>query len=534
VILAALRRSPKPLLAAAAAATFLAAWLPLLPVLPPLFDGQAFRDLAEPRLAGLFWRSLRLSAGSALIAVLIGLPQALLATRVAAPGRTLWKLLLPLPLLLPPLLLAQAWHGLTGMDGPLASLFALGVCYAPFPALLAARALERQSASAHEAALLCGGRRLALRRMLAVAWPATLLGGALAFLFASTDFAVPDYFAAVGDKFAVYPAEVFNAWRRADLNPDNAFASYAEGMAVAAPLVLLAAAVLLVALVVGDRHSAEDAGSGRAPGLLDPGSGRIPLAALGLGLAALLLLVPLGRIVFETGHAGPEAAGTWASRSQAAFGDAVERGRDDLIRSVRTGALAGLLAMLVAPVWAHLLLRLGGGWRARLLQVALALPLLAPAVGVGLGTIIVFNRDLFWEFYDSMWLPPLVLAGRFLPVAVFLLLERLRRQPREQEEAAALAGASYGQRLFRFRIGPARGAWLLAGGLVAVFAVRELDLAILIPAANHSAAVRYFNALHFARDNFVAAFGLLIALVLFLPVMLANAFRRFSGPEEPQ
>ncbi len=381
---------------------------------------------------------------------------------------------------------------------------------------------------------MAGGRRLAVREMLRVASPALLLGGALAFIFASTDFAVPDYFASVGEKFSVYPAEVFNAWRRAGLNPENASASYAAGMAVAAPLVALAAGILVLALAFGDRRTGVDAGGGRRPAPLDAGAGRWPLGALGLAIACLLLLVPLGRIVFETGVAGPLATDTWGDRSQAAFGHALERGREDLARSLRTGALAGLLAMAVAPFWAHLLLRLGGGIRARALQVALALPLLAPAVGVGLGSIIVFNRDLFWDLYDSLWLPPLILAGRYLPVAVFLLLERMQRVPREQEEAAALAGSSYLRRLFRYRLGPQLGSWWLAGGLVAVFAIRELDLAVLLPAANHSAAVRYFNALHFARDNFVAAFGLLIALVLFLPVMLAAVLRGLSRSEDPR
>lgn len=532
--LRALGRSAAPLLLAAACVTFAASWLPLLPVLPPLFDGSAFRELAEPRLAGLFLRTLRLAGGAALLAIATGLPFALLATRIAAPGRALWHLLAPFPLLLPPLLIAQAWHGLTGMDGPLAALFTLGLANAPFPALLAARALERQSASAHESALLAGGRRLALREMLRAAAPAAVLGGALAFLFAATDFAVPDYFASVGEKFSVYPAEVFNAWRRATQDPASARASYAAGMAVAAPLVALAATVLLAALAFGDHGLATDAGSGRRPYPLPVGAGRWPLALAGLALAALLLLLPLGRIAYETGMAGPRATDTWSARAAAAFAQAFERGSADLARSIGSGALAGLLAMLIAPIWAHRLLHLGGGLRARMLQAALALPLLAPAVGLGLGAIVVFNRDLFWDFYDGPWLPPLILAGRFLPIAVFLLLERMRRMPREQEEAAELAGVSAFRRIFRYRLGPQLGSWWLAGGLVAVFSIRELDLAILIPAANDSAAVRYFNALHFGRDNFVAAFGLLIALVLFLPVALAALARGRAGAEVPR
>ncbi|RMH02525.1 MAG: hypothetical protein D6702_08730 [Planctomycetota bacterium] len=532
MIAARLRRSPAPLLGLAAVATAAASWLPLLPVLPPLLTGDAFTGLAEPRLAGLFLRTLRLAGGAALLSLLLGLPLALLASRLAAPGRSLWRLLLPLPLLLPPLMIAQAWHGLTGMDGPLAALFALGVCAAPFPALLAARALERQAASSHEAALLAGGPRLALAEMLRTATPAALLGAAFAFVFAATDFAVPDYFASVGEKFSVYAAEVFNAWRRAGLDPADSASSYAEGMAVAAPLVALAGLVLLLALAAGDLTGGADRGSGRRPPLLPLGRAAAPAALLGLALTTLLVLLPLGRIAWETGRAGPLAGGSWSGRAGAAFDQALDLGREDLGRSLANAAWAGLGAMIVAPIWAHLLVRWRRRPRAVLLQTALALPLLAPAVGFGLGAIVVFNRDLFWNFYDGPGLPPLVLGGRYLPIAVFLLAERLSRVPREREEAAALAGASFAARLYRYRLGGAFGAWLLAGGLVAVFTVREVDLAILLPAANHTAAVRYFNALHFARDNFVAAFGLVIAAVLFLPVAAAAALRGLRGPED--
>ena len=155
----------------------------------------------------------------------------------------------------------------------------------------------------------------------------------------------------------------------------------------------------------------------------------------------------------------------------------------------------------------------------------LALPLLAPSVGYALGAVVVYNRELFGGFYQSTLLPPLLLAGRWLPVAVFLLAERLARVPPAQEEAAALAGCSYGARLFRYRLGAQWPSLWLAAGIVAVLSIREIDLAVLIPAANASAAVRYYNALHGQRDNFVAAFGLLIALVLFLPLMLAAALR---------
>jgi ABC-type Fe3+ transport system permease subunit len=248
-----------------------------------------------------------------------------------------------------------------------------------------------------------------------------------------------------------------------------------------------------------------------------------PATLLAWTLLAAILLLPLARIIYELGVAGPEAAGTWSSRAGESVQAAVERGREDIGRSLRTGVFAALIALVLAPFLAHALVRRTGR-SARWLTTLLALPLLAPGVGYGMGAIAFANRPGWTEFYQGNVLVVLVFAGRFLPIAVFLLAERFRSVPRSRDESAAISGLIYPQRLWQVYLAPQRSAWLLAGGLVLVFAVRELDLAILLPGANQSAAVRYFNALHFARDGFVAALGLLIAAILFLPLMLHAAW----------
>ncbi len=118
-----------------------------------------------------------------------------------------------------------------------------------------------------------------------------------------------------------------------------------------------------------------------------------------------------------------------------------------------------------------------------------------------------------------------------MPIAVFLLAERFQRIPSSQLDSARVSGIAYPLRLFRILISPNKSAWILAGGLVLVFAVRELDLAILLPGSNNSAAVRYYNALHFARDGFVAAFGLVIACILFLPATLFAAWTAWRSDD---
>ena len=459
-----------------------------------------------------------LAIPAAILAMTFGLPVAILASRIHMPGSNLLGFLMPLPLFLPPLMIAQAWHGMTGMDGRLATIFVFGAAFAPLPALLATRSLQRQSSAAHESALLAGGPWQAIREMLCVARPATLLGGALTFLLVAGDFAVPDYFGTVGPGFGVYAAEIFNAWR--DWNTNDS--PLGGGLSTSAPLILLTGIVLYFALrnPLGRGVQGE---TGRPPTKLMLGKATIPLTFCAAALGACLLILPLGRILWETGAAGPLAEGDWISRSWISFSDALQRGRMDILRSIFTGLIAGGFVLVVAPALAHLVVSCRPGRLTRALLALTALPLLVPGVATGLGAIHAFHRPGWENFYESPLLPGLVLGGRFLPIAIFLLAERMMRSPRSIEEAGHLAGLSYPVRLYRCCLSSDKAALFLAAGIVAVFSFRELDLAVLLPAANASAAVRYYNALHFARDSFVAAFGLLIALILFVPIALSKA-----------
>ena len=73
------------------------------------------------------------------------------------------------------------------------------------------------------------------------------------------------------------------------------------------------------------------------------------------------------------------------------------------------------------------------------------------------------------------------------------------------------------------------GAWVL----VFVFALRELDSTILVPAANHTAMFRVFNALHFGRDDFVAALALLTVALILLPAAAWALYGRSRAEAAP-
>jgi ABC-type Fe3+ transport system permease subunit len=65
--------------------------------------------------------------------------------------------------------------------------------------------------------------------------------------------------------------------------------------------------------------------------------------------------------------------------------------------------------------------------------------------------------------------------------------------------------------------------------LVFVLAMRDLDSAILVPAANRTAIFRVFNGVHFGRDSYVAALSLLLVFAIVLPGLLWTVLSR-KGP----
>lgn len=513
-------RSARPYWVAAVLALLGAAWLPLWPLLQSLFTAETEQAILDARTLGLLWRTTWISLCASLLALALGWPYGVMVRRLRFPSAALLRLAMPLPLFLPPLMTAQAWYGLTGMSGPWATVFTFGLCYAPLPALLVSRSLRCQQAAAAESALLLGPRqdlKVAFRHSRLSA----IIGASFVFLFAASDFAVPDYFSVVGELFHVYAAEVFGYSREAD---------YAGGALASLPLVTLSLVVPIACAAMMRRQLAREDRGGRPALPIDHRPWRGPATALGLLLLFLLLLAPLGRILWETGMQGPLSERSWGEVSSQAFADATLRGREDLLRSLRFAGLGALFCLGLAPLWAHLLLRGRDALRLPLLLL-LCLPMLIPSVALGFGSILMFNRPWLEAFYSSVFLPAMLIAGRFLPIAVFLLMDAMSRTPTAQVQAARLHGCAFPYRLLRIHLGGRLASLGLAAGMVLLFGLRELDFAILLPAANASAAVRYYNALHFARDNFVAAYGLLIVALLFLPFMLHATWKGLRRQE---
>lgn len=505
--------SSRPLVLLAALLFATAGLAPIVVMALQVAPGD-FAGLLDARTFHLLGRTLLLGVGAAAVATVVGAPFGFLVARTDVPGAALWRPLAMTSLILPPLFLAITWTTLLELRGAPMTILILGLNTFPIVAFFTAAAAGRIDAGREEAALLVGGKRAALRVELPLLLPAIACGACLAFVFAINDFSVPDYVSSVGVKFNVYADEIFATWKIEE--------NTGQAVLTALPLVVLTLVFLLPALALRRRGALRTLGGDfKRPAPLRLGRWRWVALPFCLAVVAVSL-TPIARLVWEAGG-GPRPVGWSRETLTGAFSRALELSRADLANSLVYASVAGVACVAIALVLAHALERMRRG---RLLEPLFVLPIAVPAILFGIGMIALWNHDATARFYDSDALVALLFIGRFLPFTLLLFSGAVASLDPRLEEAGRLAGAGPARRLLRI-VTPSLLPTLLAGwSLVFVLAMRELDAAILVPAANHTVIFRVFNQIHFGRDDFVAALALLTVFFLLLPGILWSLFAR--------
>ena len=497
-------------------------------------EPSALAGLLQERTLSLLLRTAGLGAGVVSVSLLIGVPFGYLVARTNLRLRGLWSALVWVPLCLPPLVMGMSWVELApNLRGAPMTIFILALVHFPLVATFVAKAAKRIDMRQVEAARLAGGWSAQWRMELPLIGPAALLGGTLAFVFAINDFAVPDYVSSVGAKFNVYADEVFATWQVDQQD--------ARAVATALPLILLTLGALFMALRLRRGGSLATLQSGFiAPPMHQLGPWRIPALGFVFSVLTLAIFLPVGRLFYEAGMAVPvvtaKAGGApgglteavanvgWTlSHTLSAFGTALERCRDNLRASLVFAAMAATCAVPVALALAHFAARSRrGAW---MLGLCL-LPFAAPAILFGIGQIVVWNHPLTADFYTGDGLVVGMLAGRYLALAVLALTTAVENLSPRLEEAAAMVGVGPLGRLMYIVCPPLLPALAGAWTLIFVFAMRELDAAILVPGANKTVMFRLYNAVHFYRQDYVAALALVTLFLILVPGLLWALFAR--------
>jgi len=514
--------SGRTLLRSAVFAVFLIGALPLAVMLGRSFwvdhqlSAQRYVTLSE---SGHLWRllgnSLTIAALTALACSAAGVFAGLILGRTDAKFRGLFVVLLTLPLVVPPYLLALAWTTLLGRDGLLANslppvlserlyagLFGLPGCvwilfcaYMPVVMLLTIVSLRTVNPHLEQAArLACGWPRVLLKITLPLASRGIALAFVLVFLLAMGEVSVPMFL-----RYPVFPVETLIQF--------SAMYDFGMASAAAVPLMLVSLLLILAERAFVDTQAGVISARivSRRPLIIGLGSGRMP-ATLAVALIALLTT------------ALPFLALLAASVPWHNYRDALQMAGDSIGRSLLYAAAGATMLTVLGLLCGYLITRRSLRiWR--LLDTTTLCLFATPGSVIAIGLISLWNWPATNFVYGSATIILLGYLAQYLILPSRVSAVSLAAVPESLEHAARVAGAGWFATFWSIVL-PAIAPGLIAAWLIGfVFCLRDVGITMLLyPPGEDTLPVRILTLMANGAPNLIAALSVCMVALTVLPV----------------
>lgn len=541
-------------LAGLALLLFFTSALPLYRLLERALASEALAWLLEsPQARRATVHSLRISVASALLATLIGGSLVFLLERIALPGRRLLRLLLFVPLVVPPQILAIAWIGWAGPAGILTrfvresfdlmrapwslyseggvvlllTIFAIPVAY-----LTIGAGLARVPRQLEEAARIDGAHLgvVASRILAPLLRPYVLAALMLSFLAALGNFGIPALLA-IPARFLTLPTLIYQRV--------TSFAS--GGFSQAAALALLMAIPALVVLLLQlrlNRRAAILESQLEAPHRYRLGGVRFAIAAVvWLIVGGLMTLGPFGSMLLTSLTRAYGLAPRLENldfRHYQFVLQSLEAFPRALSHSLLLAGGAAVVAALAALALGYLLLRLGA--RGTLLQLTIDLPYALPGIVFALALVLTWLPSPIpgVQLYGTVYLLGVAYVGHYLAFALQPIGAAWRQLDPALEEAARIDGAGTLQAVAWVLLPVMMPSVLVAALLVFLNAFSEISLSALLAGSRAETLGWLVFGLEQAGDtNRAAALSVVLVMVLALLGAVVALVRRWAGRTAP-
>jgi iron(III) transport system permease protein len=435
-------------------------------------------------------------------------------------------MLLTLPLLIPPYVIAVAWFvvlGSTGWIGDfvspattefLSSTFfgiygcigALSTAFMPVAMLLTIAYVGTINPRLEQAGLLMSRWPHVLWRItLPLIAPAILFAAVLVFLLTLGEVGVPTFL-----RYPVYPVEILTQFA----------AFYDFSAATVAAIPLLAITTVILALEIRYLHtsilelSAAMFVRWNAP--IELGRWRFPLLGFVLVWTLVTVALPIAMLIVH-------------SASLSVFADAFSRASDSILRSLVFAVIGATLLTLLGFFWGYLVYsRAWPMWRS---VDALALFLFTlPGTVIGIGLIHLWNTPTTNAIYAT---PAIIILGYLAQYAVLpmrMTTAILQRIPPSLEQAAQLCGASWFMTLRRI-VAPLATRGLMATWVIAyVFCLRDLGITLVVyPPGSDTLPVRILTLMANGAPSLIAALCIILIVATLLPLFVAALWQARAG-----
>lgn len=489
--------------------------------------GNYIQELFDAGIVDAAINSAVSSSVSAALAVLLAVVMALALDRTDLPGRSVLRLILLSPLLIPPFVGAIAWAGLLGPSGsvnkwwesmfssPLWNIyggdgviFLLTIHSYPVAYLIVSAAVKRIPAELEQAARISGATPWAAMRgvTLPLLRPAAVASFTLVAVSNLADFGIP---ALVGlpDRYVTLSTMVYR---------------FIQSGTVAKPLevvstigiALLFLAVLAVAVdrLLAARSAHGIDGPTTSLQRLPLGRSRVVAAVGAWVIAAAITVLPILALATQALLPAPGIPLTWDNLTLDNITSAVTAPgtlvgiQNSVMLAVSAAVICGVVGLALGVLTTRTASRDNVG-----LDLVAMLPQAIPGLVIAVGWLIVGR---YTGLFDTRWVILCAYVMAFLAIVVQAVRAPLTSTPIALEEAARSSGATPVRALYDVPWKMAIPAAVTGSVLVALTAVRELTMSVLLVApGTQTLGVSIFNLQQAGDYNAAAALSLLVALV---------------------
>ncbi len=498
----------------------------------------------------ILWNSVVFSAGTMVVAFLIGTVLAWITERTNTPLRGLFFAMSLIPLIIPGILFTVSWifllspriglinvwlKDLFGLAGPPFNVYSLagmmwveGLHWSPIVYLMMSAAFRSMDPALEESALMSGAGLPATfyHITLKLNVPMILSVFLLLFLRGLETFEVP---AIIGlpAGIHVFTSKIYLAIRG---YPSD------FGLAGAYSTVLLVLTLIGIALYARVTREATRfatvTGKGYQPRVIDLGRWRYLATAVIVIYLTVMVILPFFVLLWNSllpFYLRPSLqALSKLTLDNYPFVFKLPKTARAITNSVVLSIASATIIMLLTSVvaWIVVRTRLRGRW---VLDNLASLPLIFPSVVMGVALIWVY-LTLPIPIYGTVWILLVAYVTRFLPYGVRACSGGLLQIHRELEEAAEVSGAPW-WRLFTGIVLPLLRPALLAGWIyIVIVSIRELGSSIFLwgPGAEVLSVIifDFWQTGHFQE---LCAVGIMLVLALFVLAVVSHRLSQRYG-----
>ena len=494
---------------------------PLALVVSLALGGNQIPLLLEQGLGKATLNSAATTLASSAFAVLLGGAVALLLERTDVYGKGALRILLLSPLLVPPFVGAISWLQLFGNNQGLNAVFgreiwnlygADGVIFLmtlhsyPLVYVIVAAALRSIPADLELAARISGARNARVLRTvtLPLLGPAFLSAFTLTAVSNLADFGIPSILGSPV-RFETLATMVYR------MMESGIVANPLQVVSTIGTVLLVLGIVAVVADYVVSARAANTTHTG-ASMPLPLGKSRAVVSVVAWIVALALTLGPLIGLTYRALLPAPGVPFTLENISLSNFQSTLENPRviEGFTNSVTLALGAALLCGLLGWAVGLLVTRTRARSNTALTLIVL-LPTALPGLIIGVGWVI-YGR--YTDLYNTRWVILLAYVCAFTALVLQAVRAPLASMPAAVEEAARISGAGRLRAMLDTTGRMAIPAVVSGAVLVAVTAVRELTVSILLIAPGTTTiGVQLFNLQQSGNYNQASALALMFAVI---------------------